>query len=170
MTTETQNAPTATMDDAELSGKYLTFLLANESYGLQILAVQEIIGLMDIVEVPRTPEFVRGVINLRGRIIPVVELRSKFCMETAEDTEKTCIIVVQIENAEGSTVTTGLLVDEVSEVLDIVDEMVEPTPQFGGCVDTSFILGVAKATEKVIMLLDETLVLTADELSSLSKS
>jgi purine-binding chemotaxis protein CheW len=168
MTTESVGASAEVLEMTDLSGKYLTFLLAKESYGLQILAVQEIIGLMEIVDVPRTPDFVRGVINLRGRIIPVVELRSKFEMETMEDTEKTCIIVVQIEDAGGGVVTTGLLVDEVSEVLDITDEMVEPTPQFGSSVDTGFILGVAKAAETVVMLLDVNMVLTADELTSIS--
>ena len=99
-------------------GKFLTFHLGGEEYGLEILKVQEIIGIMAITRVPRTPEFVRGVINLRGKVIPVVDLRLKFEMEGQADTERTCIIVVQVSH-NNNQVTMGLLVDEVSEVLDI---------------------------------------------------
>ena len=135
------------------AGKYLTFKLAAEEYGLEILKVQEIIKMMDITKVPRTPDFVRGVINLRGKVIPVVDLRLKFDMETKDTTVKTCVIVVQVRRNE-TTVTMGIIVDEVSEVLDIAAEQIEPSPEFGAAVDTAFILGMGKVGKKVIMLLD----------------
>jgi purine-binding chemotaxis protein CheW len=134
-------------------GKYLTFGLACEQYGLEILKVQEIIGMMNVTRIPKAPEFVRGVINLRGKVIPVVELRSKFGIEKVEDTERTCIIVVQVvQNLH--QVTMGIIVDEVSEVMDISAGQIEPTPEFGAGVDTDFIVGMGKVDKKVVMLLD----------------
>ncbi len=147
---------------AAQAGKYLTFQLGPETFGLEILKVQEINGLMNVTHVPRTPRFVRGVINLRGKVIPVVELRVKFGMEECPDTEHTCIIVVQVSHA-GSRVTMGIIVDEVSEVLEIKSEQLEPAPSFGDQVDTEFILGVGKVGQKVIMLLDVDRVLGAGE-------
>ena len=149
-----------------LAGKYLTFKLAVEEYGLQILKVQEIIKMMDITRVPRTPDFVRGVINLRGKVIPVIDLRLKFGMEAKETTEKTCVIVVQVSR-DNATVTTGIIVDEVSEVLDIASGEIEPAPSFGTNVDTRFILGMAKAKGSVKILLDINKVLSTGEVESL---
>ncbi|OVE78366.1 chemotaxis protein CheW [bacterium F16] len=146
-----------------LAGKYLTFILAEESYGMEILKVQEIIGLMPITRVPRTPTFVRGVINLRGKVIPVVELRRKFEMDSIDDTEKSCIIVVQIEQPDGSLIM-GLLVDEVSEVLDVAGVNIEPPPNFGMQVDNEFILGIGKQDNNVIMLLNVDKLLATNEL------
>jgi purine-binding chemotaxis protein CheW len=120
---------------------------------------------MDITRVPRTPEFVRGVINLRGKVIPVVELRLKFGMPTVETTDKTCVIVVQVRR-QGETVTMGTIVDEVSEVLDIGGDLIEPAPEFGTSVDTDFILGMGKIAKKVIMLLDVDKVLSSGELAA----
>ncbi len=156
---------------AAKAGKYLTFKLGVEEYGLEILKVQEIIKMMDITKVPRTPEFVRGVINLRGKVIPVVDLRLKFCMESRENTDKTCVIVVQVTqaNAPNGAVTMGTLVDEVSEVLDITGEQIEPSPEFGTAVDTAFILGMGKVAKKVIMLLDIDKVLSSGELAAVAK-
>jgi purine-binding chemotaxis protein CheW len=131
------------------AGKYLTFVLAKESYGLEILKVREIMGLMDITAVPRTPEHVKGVINLRGKVIPVVDLRLKFGMAEAEHTEETCIIVVQV-----ATIQMGILVDKVSEVLNIQGQDIEDPPSFGTEVNTDFILGMGKANGKVTILLD----------------
>ena len=124
------------------AGKYLTFKLGAEEYGLEILKVQEIIKMMDITRVPRTPAFVRGVINLRGKVIPVVDLRLKFGMESRETTDKTCVIVVQVAQASAASgaVTMGTIVDEVSEVLDISGGQIEPPPEFGTSVNTDFIL------------------------------
>ncbi|HUW81813.1 MAG TPA: chemotaxis protein CheW [Phycisphaerae bacterium] len=143
-------------------GKYLTFQLGKEVYGLEILRVQEIIGMMSVTRVPGSPEFVRGVINLRGKIIPVVDLRLKFGLESQPDTEKTCIIVAQVVRAE-QEVTMGIIVDEVSEVLDIAGDQIEPPPSFRSAVDTDFILGMGKVGRKVVVLLDVDRVLSAGE-------
>ncbi len=154
---------------AGLAGKYLTFRLRGETYSIEILKVQEIIGLMSITPVPRTPAFVRGVINLRGKVIPVVDLRRKLQMEAREDTDRTCIIVVRVEGPEGP-LTMGVLVDEVSEVLDIAESQIEPAPAFGASVDTAFILAMAKVDEAVVILLDVNQILTAGELHLLKES
>jgi len=144
------------------SGKYLTFMLGDEEYGLEILRVREIIGLMSITVVPRTPPYVRGVINLRGKIIPVVDLRVKFGMETVEVTEETCIIVVDmILNEE--QIEMGILVDKVSEVLDIMGQDIEDAPAFGTGFDSDFILGMAKVKGSVKILLNIGSVLNSEE-------
>ncbi|MBI5118475.1 chemotaxis protein CheW [Candidatus Poribacteria bacterium] len=145
------------------AGKYLTFRLAGEEYGLEILKVREIIGLMDITAVPRTPHFIRGVINLRGKVIPVVDLRKKFGMDSVEDTEQTCIIVVDVSR-NGKPVQMGILVDSVSEVLDIRGDDIEDTPSFGSDFDATFILGMAKAKGTVKILLNIEEVLTAADM------
>jgi purine-binding chemotaxis protein CheW len=145
------------------TGKYLTFRLAAEEYGLEILKVREIIGMMDITKVPRTPHYVRGVINLRGRVIPVVDLRAKFDMEVTEDTNETCIIVVEVTSQLGS-VSMGIRVDAVSEVLDIKEDEIEDTPSFGSGIDTRFILGIGKVKNEVKILLDIDQVLTEGDL------
>ena len=152
------------------TGKYLTFKLGAEEFGLEILKVQEIIKMMDITKVPRTPRFVRGVINLRGKVIPVVDLRLKFGMENRENTDKTCVIVVQVAQggAASGAVTMGTIVDEVSEVLDITAGQIEPPPEFGSAVDTDFILGMGKVNKKVIMLLDINKVLSRGELATVA--
>ncbi len=138
-----------------LAGKYLTFKLNDEEYGVQILKVHEIIKMMNVTPVPKTPRFVRGVINLRGKVIPVVDLRQHFGMESVEATEKTCIVVAQVAKDDtDTTVTMGAIVDEVSEVLAIMPEEIEEAPSFGASVNTSFILGIAKARGGVKILLD----------------
>jgi len=153
---------------AALAGKYMTFKLAREEYALEILKVRELIGLMDITRVPRTREFIRGVINLRGKVIPVVDLRLKFGMEKVEATDQTVIIVVQY-SFKGQDLTMGILVDEVLEVLDISAGQIEPPPNFGtGSIDTEFILGVGKADRRVIFLLDIGKVLTTEEAKELT--
>lgn len=154
---------------ADRAGKYLTFRLAHEEYGIEILHVQEIIGMMPVTHVPRTPEFVRGVVNLRGKVIPVVDLRLRFNMERKDDTEKTCIIVVQVSGGTGA-VTMSFIVDEVSEVMDIAAEDIEDAPQFGGGtgLDTAYILGMAKAQGSVKILVDIDKVLSAEHLARLA--
>ena len=137
----------------EKEGKYLTFALANEEYGLEILKVREIIGYMDITSVPQTPDYVKGVINLRGQVIPVIDLRAKFGMETAEITEQTCIIVVETTHGNRNC-STGIVVDRVQEVLDIAGDNIEETPQFDSSVNTDFILGIGKIGDSVKILLD----------------
>jgi len=156
-----------TKEMAKLAGKYLTFKLGAEEYGFQILKVQEIIGMMNVTHVPNTPKFIRGVINLRGKVIPVVDLRIKFGMEKKEDTERTCIIVVQVEGQ--AAVTMGTLVDEVSEVRDITNKEIENTPSFGTSVNTEFILGLGKLEKKVVMLLDIDKVLASSDVAVLKQ-
>ena len=152
---------------SSLAGKYLTFKLLNEEYGLEILKVREIIGMMSITKVPRTPDFVRGVINLRGKVIPVINLRKKFGMENIDDTEETCIIVVDVAHGE-DTLQIGILVDSVSEVLDIKGEDIEDAPSFGTNLDTDFIMGMAKAKGSVKILLNIEKVLSTNELHAVS--
>jgi len=147
----------------EKAGKYLTFALAEEEYGLEILKVREIIQMMDITAVPRTPPYVKGVINLRGKVIPVVDLRLKVGMPEAERTDQTCIIVVDI-----GAVETGIIVDRVSEVLDIAAEDIEDAPSFGAGVNTDFILGMGKTEEKVTMLLDISKLLSHEDVATVT--
>ncbi len=151
-----------------LAGKYLTFRLGDEEYGLEILKVQEIIQMQAVTRVPRTPDYVRGVINLRGKVIPVVDLRSKFGLERLVDTEKTCIIVVQIAH-ENNTVVMGVIIDEVKEVLDIAANQIEETPSFGASIDTEFIMGMGKVGTNVKILLDIDKVLSIEDLVAIKK-
>jgi purine-binding chemotaxis protein CheW len=155
---------------SRLAGKYMTFKLAEEEYGLEILKVREIIGLMEITRVPKTRRFIRGVINLRGKVIPVIDVRLKFGMEEIQATDQTVIIVVQV-NLRDSDLTMGILVDEVLEVLNIADDQIEPPPDLGtGAIDIEFILGVGKTEEGVIFLLDIAKVLDADEVDELARA
>lgn len=146
------------------AGLYLAFNLADETYGVEILVVQEIIQLVPVTRVPRLPDYVRGVINLRGKVIPVVDLRTAFRMEGQEDTAHTCIIVVEIE-AKGRMLTIGVVVDRVAEVTDVGQDQLEAAPTFGAAVDTSFLHGIGKVDNRVIMLLDIQRILTSDELA-----
>ena len=151
-----------------LGGKYLTFSLGNEEYGVSILKVREIIGLMEITAVPHTPSYIKGVINLRGRVIPVLELRIKFGMERQEYNERTCVIVVEVQGPS-ETVQVGMLVDSVSEVLNIGEEEIEPPPSFGSTdVDTDSLLGMGKVKGQVKILLDVDKVIGEGELAQLS--
>ncbi len=165
-TVQVEQVNKALLDKA---GKYLTFALGKEQYGLEILKVREIIGYMEITAVPQTPMYVKGVINLRGQVIPVVDLRAKFGMETSETTEETCIIVVEIGQG-GHGFSTGIVVDHVEEVLDIAGEDIEPAPQFGSAVNTDFILGMGKIGDSVKILLDIDMVLAGDDFSSFGDS
>jgi purine-binding chemotaxis protein CheW len=150
-------------------GKYLTFTLANEEYGIAILKVKEIIGMMPITHVPQTPSYVKGVINLRGKVIPVTDLRLKFGMAEIEYTERTCIVVVEIGGSSGM-IQVGIVVDSVSEVLNIKPEQIEDTPDFGASMDTNFILGIAKMEDGVKILLDINKVLNEKDISKLEKA
>lgn len=142
----------------DAGGKYLTFRLADEEYGLRILKVREINGLMDITAVPRMPDYMKGVINLRGKVIPVISLRSKFDLPEKEYTEQTCIIVVDVGRE------IGVIVDTVSEVLDIPAQNIDPPPDLAGKVDATFILGLGKVGKSIKILLDIDRILAADEL------
>ncbi len=146
-----------------LGGKYFTFKLGNEEYGVEILKVREIIGLMSVTEVPKTPEHVRGVINLRGKIIPVLDIRIKFGLSTAADTDETCIIVIDAEH-QGNLIQIGTIVDSVCEVLDIAEDDIELAPSFGGSLECRFIRGIAKMDDTVKILLEIEDVLTSEDL------
>ena len=167
-------ASTDIMDQAvkvmeEREGKYLTFTLADEEYGIGILKIKEIIGMMPVTTVPQTPEFVKGVINLRGKVIPVIDLRLRFGMESIDYTKRTCIIVVEMDGTV-RTVQIGIVVDSVSEVLNIKGEDIEDTPTFGTKLDTNYILGMAKMEGGVKILLDIDRVLNSKEMSVLEKA
>ena len=151
------NEEIAAMHD--LAGKYLTFVLDQEEYGIEILKVREIIGMIEVTPVPQVPHYIKGVINLRGKVIPVADLRLKFGMEEKAYDEETCIIVLDVAGK-----LMGAIVDTVSEVLDVVGEQIEPTPDFGAKLDTEYILGMGKIGDKVKILLDIDQVLSTDEI------
>ncbi len=151
------------------AGKYLTFSLASEEYGIPILKVKEIIGMMPITSVPQVPTFVKGVINLRGKVIPVIDLRLKFGLEEIDYTERTCIIVVEIAS-EAGTLPTGAIVDSVSEVIAIKDDDIEDTPEFGTSLETAFIMGMAKKENEIKILLDIDSVVSATEIETVAKA
>ena len=165
---------TETMDQTvkalvEKEGKYLTFSLAGEEYGIGILKVKEIIGMMPVTPVPQTPLFVNGVINLRGKVIPVLDLRLKFGMEEIEYTERTTIIVVEV-GLQSGLVEIGIVVDSVSEVVNIKADEIEETPAFGSSLNTDYILGMAKLEGSVKILLEIDKVLNSQELNLLMDS
>lgn len=166
--TQVAEQPTASVTDENLSvlaGKYLTFNIGEEEYAVGILKVKEIIGLMDVTPVPRVPQYIRGVINLRGKIIPVVALRARFGMQQIEDTELTCIIVLELP-FNGQSIPMGILVDSVQEVLELDAEHLAETPEFGSGIDTEFLLGVGKLDRRVVMLLDVDRILNVEEIMS----
>jgi purine-binding chemotaxis protein CheW len=144
-------------------GKYLTFSVGDESYGIGILKVKEIIGVMRITPIPQTPPHVKGVVNLRGKVIPIIDFRLRFGMDETDHTERTCIIVVEIDSCSGRT-HIGIIVDSVSEVMNIKGNDIEDTPGFGDASNTDYILGVAKTAGKVIILLDIDKCMCTDQL------
>ena len=157
----------ASVHSAGQEGKFLTFSLADEEYGISILKVREIIGMMPIRTVPQTLSFVKGVINLRGQVIPVVDLRLKFGMEELDYTERTSIIVVDVKGGAGTFVRIGTVVDYVSEVVNIKTEEVEGAPAFGSQINTEYILGMAKIGKGVKILLDIDYILAVGELTDM---
>ncbi|MDR1039308.1 MAG: chemotaxis protein CheW [Deltaproteobacteria bacterium] len=161
-TQKVETAPVSTEND----GKYLTFQLAGEGYGIGILKVREIIGMLPVTPVPQTPLFLKGVINLRGQVIPVVDLRLKFGLPEEEYTERTSIIVVEVKGLTGN-IPIGIVVDTVSEVINIQAHEIEPAPAFGSTIDMNFILGMAKTGDGVKILLNIDLVLSAEELGAM---
>lgn len=142
--------------------QFLTFTLGEEEYGIDILKVQEIKGYSAITRIPRSPSYIKGVMNLRGTIVPVVDLRSKFGLESTAYDQFTVIIVVVVQGR-----ATGLIVDTVSDVLNLPASDIQPTPQFSGSIDTSFIMGMGQAGDKLLILLDVNKVVGADEYQSL---
>lgn len=152
----------------EQHGKYLTFNLGAEEYGIAIGKIREIIGMMKVVAIPGMPGYMKGVINLRGRVIPIIDLRLRFDMEEAAYSERTCIIVVKIGAGRENRLVTGIVVDSVCEVLNIKAEEIEPAPAFGAALDTAFIMGMAKSNGGVKILLDIERILRPEEISLLA--
>jgi len=156
-----------TQDTEGLAGKYLTFGLGQEGYGISILKIKEIIGMIPITPLPHTPAYIKGVINLRGKVIPVTDLRLKFGLLAQDYSDRTCIIVVEIHN-HSKSIIMGLLVDGVSEVANIRGGDIEKTPDFGTRLQSDFIQGIAKMDGRVKILLDIDRLLTEEQLSSLA--
>lgn len=144
---------TTTVRAKNRTGKYLTFSLSNESYGVDVLKVREIIRFLKITPVPQMPAYVKGVINLRGKVLPVIDLRLKFGLDAAEATERTCIVVVRVL-ANGHDITLGMIVDSVEEVINLNESEIEETPEFGAKVDTAYLMGMAKVKGAIKTLLD----------------
>jgi purine-binding chemotaxis protein CheW len=161
MDTMTVAGGRARMGAAANGGKYLTFMLGREEYGLPVLKVREIIKVMDITHVPQVPEHVLGVINLRGKVIPVIDLRRKFRFADLAHTERTCIIVAEVDLKSG-TVMMGVVVDAVSEVVNVAPAEIDAAPDFGEQNSTNYILGLAKVKGSVKILLDLDRVLGSD--------
>ena len=166
MNTTTLETPPTGLGQA-LAGKYLTFRLGDESYGIAVLKIREIIRLTPITAVPQMPAYIKGVINLRGKVIPVVDLRVKFGLAEAESNERTCIVVVQVELASHTKVLMGLMVDAVEEVAYIAAQDIEATPDFGTALDTAYLLGMAKVKDAVKALLDIDKVVAAETIERL---
>ena len=159
-------APSAT---SSLAGKYLTVVLENEAYGIGVLKVREIIRMQKITPVPQMPAFVKGVINLRGRVIPIVDLRVKFGLK-AEFAERTCIVVVQVKLPTEQIVQMGLIVDSVEEVVTLQAGEIEPTPEFGAKIDTAYLLGMAKVKGAVKTLLDIDRVIAPETVQAMTQA
>jgi purine-binding chemotaxis protein CheW len=157
----------ATKTATHTAGKYLTFTLHEESYGIDVLKVREIIRLTSITAVPQMPAHIRGVINLRGKIIPVMDLRVRFAFATAANTEQTCIIVVQVKLPDGKATAMGLVVDGVEEVINLAENDIEETPNFGGQICTDYIIGIAKVKGHVKALLDIDGIVGSDTIKSI---
>jgi purine-binding chemotaxis protein CheW len=155
--------------DNGLAGKYLVVLVGGESYGIAVLSVREIIRMQKITPVPHMPESIKGVINLRGRVIPIIDLRMRFGMKT-EFTERTCIVVVQVATEAKSSLTMGLIVDCVEEVVKFSDSEIEATPDFGTTVDSAFIRGMTHTNNQVKMLLDIDRVVASVNVSAIEQS
>lgn len=151
---------------ARFAGKYLTFILGREAYGVPVLKVREIIRMCDITPVPQMPDYIKGVLNLRGKIIPVADLRLKFRLASDKNTDLTCIVVVQVALPDKTSTMMGLVVDAVEEVVNIGAADIEPTPDFGAEIDTDYILGMAKLKGTVKTLLDIDKVVTAEVAAS----
>ena len=167
MTTTVTSQNASPLHGDARAGKYLTFQLGNEEFGIRVLKVREIMGVQEITAVPRMPAHMKGVINLRGKVVPVIDLRLKFGLSAAEYTQRTCIVVTQVQGAAGA-VLMGVVVDAVSEVLNLTAAEIEDTPDFGEEVSTDYLLGMAQSKGKVKILLDIDKVLSSQELHNLN--
>ena len=149
--------------------KFLTFALAGEEYGISIMKIKEIIGMMQVTVLPQTPDYVKGVINLRGKVIPIIDLRCKFNLEQVEPSERTCIIVIESENDDQTQTLVGLIIDAVSEVINLKGDEVEPAPTMQSNLNEQLILGLAKCESGVKILLDIDKVINHDELREIEQ-
>ena len=156
------------MDVAE-TNQYLTFMLEEEVFALDIHKVREVLDFSTVTKVPRTPEFMRGVINLRGTVVPVVDMRLKFGMARTENTVNTCIIIVELV-VSGETVVVGAMADSVREVIDLEPEQIEPAPRIGTSLQTEFIRGMGKHNDNFLIILDIDAVFSTDELADLAEA
>ncbi len=164
--TKAPEATTSSNDTSsgdENDNKFLSFRLGREEYGVEILRVREIIGIIDVTPLPQTPDYIKGVINLRGKIIPVIELRAKFSLDSKEYNEETCIIVVEVSDGGEDRFQMGVIVDSVNEVIAIPREDIEAAPKFGAEVDTDFIMGIGKLTDRAVTLLNIDTVMCASD-------
>lgn len=145
---------------------YLTFTLDDEDFAVDVSGVREVLDYTSATKVPRTPEFMRGVINLRGSVVPVVDMRLKFGMARCEDTVDTCIVVLEVD-LDGESAVIGALADSVKEVFELTPDLIEPPPRIGTRLDTDFILGMGKHGEQFIIILDVNKVFTSEDLSGI---
>lgn len=166
--TEPAAPPTSHSPTARHTGKYLTFLLDGESYAIPVLKIREIIRLTRIRGVPGLPPYIRGVLNLRGKIIPVMDLGVRFGLPASVETDQTCIVVAQVRTQEDGPMAMGLIVDAVEEVVNLAEGDIEETPDFGTQISTDYLLGMAKLKGAVKMLLDLDKVVRGENTSALS--
>lgn len=149
------------------TNQYLTFSLSDELYALEVSKVKEVLEYQSITRVPKTPEYMRGVINVRGGIVPIVDLRLKFNLPAMERTVDTCIIVLEIA-LNNETITVGTIADNVHEVIEVQPENIEPTPRIGTRLDTDFIEGIGKNEDRFLVILNIDKILTAEEINSMA--
>ena len=166
--TEAVEAVTGHVDDEE-NREFLTFLLAGEEYGVDILRVQEIKGWDSVTNIPNTPEYIRGVINLRGTIVPIIDMRLRFNLEAKEYDATTVVIVLNAKSSGNQDRTMGVVVDAVSDVYNVPLKDIKPSPDFGTAVDTEFVTGLATVDETMVIVLDIDHMLNAAELAVLEK-
>lgn len=166
MKTESPSSPRT----RAVAGKYLTFRLGQESYGVEVLKVREIIRYQEVTPIPRLPPFIKGVFNLRGKVIPVIDLRARLGLPRVDVADRTCIVVVQIQTPAGAAILMGLVVDAVEEVLMISQVEIENTPDFGTKLSVDYILGMAKTRDSVKTLLDIDRVVTAEALENIRQA
>ncbi len=159
----------AGVEESEDQNQYLTFMLGGETYAIGILAIKEIIEYGQLTEVPRMPEFIRGVINLRGAVVPVIDLGARFGKTSSNVGRRTCVVIIEIESEEGQQVV-GVMVDAVNEVLDIAASEIEPPPSFGAKIRADFIQGMGKVDGKFVIILDVDHVLSVDEMAALAST
>ncbi|MFA6543476.1 MAG: chemotaxis protein CheW [Limisphaerales bacterium] len=155
---------------AAVAGKYLTFLLGDESYGVSVLKVREIIRHTAVTAMPQMPDYVKGVLNLRGKVIPIVDLRLKFQLEHADVADRTCIVVVQVALSTSNAATMGLIVDAVQSVANVTGKDIEPTPDFGGQISADYLLAMAKLEHRVVALLDIDKVVGAETIERVQRT